>query len=251
MTALLLTLLSAVSLAATADYPHEQDMTQERQEFQSVSLDANNPFISDDTGANDITVFGGAGSPPFVIDLKSVGMAKTASGWTATFNFLGTLPKNPGYPVNFDLFVDRDGDTSNNAKTGVFRAGADTAFLLLYGTKTQWHTLTWEYDPTSARWNQMDQPVDFTVNPSSISMSIPFTLLPEQTHHNEDFRGFALTSSGGITAVDVAPGLGLPPVRFAPAPAQTTATTVRPTWVVLGILVVLFIGSVALWYRKR
>lgn len=244
---------ASIAVAQSGAYPRENDMTVERKAFTGVPFLKTGATMTDATGNDDVVVFDrgtGAPLPELVIDLSSVDLVPAADGWKATFRFTEPLPAEPTYPINFDLFVDIDGKTENNAKTGVFRAGTDRAFLLLFGTKTKWHTLTWQYDPASDRWAQLTTPVTFTIGTNDVSMSIPDALLPLEPARKSIVRAFALTSTGGVTAVDVAPGLALPAVR-APGEAATGGIgfAFNRTWTVLGLLVVLLGGS--LWMAKR
>lgn len=228
----------------------EPDMTLERSAFEAVPLRADGAVMTDATGEGDIVVFDrgtGGAAPDAIIDLSSVEMTPEGDAWKVLFRFVDPLPAEPQYPINFDLFVDSDGDRKNNAKTGVFRAGSDRAFLLLFGTKTKWHTLTWQFDPSNDRWAQLTTPVEFAIGEKDVTLTIPSSLLPMTPPKNATVRAFALTSTGGITATDVAPGMALPEVRTVPLSDDTSSGMSGK--VLLGVFVALLGGSLFLWYK--
>lgn len=244
--------LAAIALllpATVSAMLREPDMALEREPFASVALTAAGAAITDATGEDDLRLFDrgtGGEAPPFVVDLSSVDVVPGPDGWNVTFRFANPLPKEPSYPINFDLFFD-DGTARNNAPDGVFRAGTDKAFLLLFGTRTKWHTVTWQYDPASGRWAEITVPVGFTIGEKEVSLRIPASLLPLAPPRGATVRAFALTSLEGNTVVDVAPGAGLPAVRAPKPPRQG----ISPAFVVLAVFAALLVGSVALWRRKR
>ncbi len=258
--------LSVASAAApVSGLTRESDMTIDRHAFATVPLVASGATIRDvstppdqksSTAGSDMVEFSpaeGSPLPPTLIDLQTVNMAPTDDGWKVEFSFIGSLPQKPDFPVNIDLFVDRDGRTSNNAETGVFRAGSDMAFLLLYGVKTGWHTLTWQYDVTTMRWIQMTTPIEFQVASTSASMVIPYALLPRQTLGGQTVRAFALTSKDGVTVVDVAPGHGLPPRRADTFEQQLAAASspMDGKWLIVGILTGFCAAAILLTARAR
>lgn len=257
MLSVLLSLVSIVTVSAqssVSSFLREPDMALERESFEAVPL-SENVIIQDDVVAEDIVVFDKSANgplPPSILNISSVELVQTESAWKATYTFDASLPKQPSFPINVDLFLDSDGKSANNAKTGVFRAETDLAFLLLFGTRTKWHTLTWKYDPASGRWGQLMTPVEFSIGESEVTMTIPFSLLPKDIPRGATVRGFALTSTGGVTAVDVAPGLGLPDVLPVSVLADTDSSiSVDIRLVVLGFLLILFAASVVLWLRSR
>lgn len=247
-------IVAAALLAAAAGMTREADATRERLPFHDVPFTPAGAVMTDVSGPQDIVVFDrgtGGPAPAVTPDLVSVDVTPAADGWNAVFRFAEPLPAAPSFPINVDLFVDADGDSTNNAPTGVFRAGADGAFVLLFGTRTSWHTMAWSYDPATGRWAERTTPVAFTVDERAVTLAIPSALLPVPPAHGATARAFALTSTGGVTAVDVAPGVGLPPVRGAQAEAmqQQHVGGVPPTTIVAAVLAALLGVSVFLWWK--
>ncbi len=265
MLSLLFSLL--LTTASAADMLREVDMTPERQVFQTVPLSANGVTIEDPATADDVTVFdrtSGQGVPTYVPDITRVTVVPTDDGWLTTFTVRTAIPENPGIPVNFDLFLDSDGKSDNNAKDGVFRAGSDRVYLLLFGTSTKWHTMTWQFNPADGRWAQLTTPIPFKVDGKKATMTIPYTLWPK-TSIVGTARAFSLAAmNGGASAVDVAPGTGLPPLRSGQvaqqpvAPSSVTAqqNTASPAFalsmpiIVIVVLVVVIAGALLLSRAK-
>jgi hypothetical protein len=205
------------NVAAVAEtklpYVFETDGTKEREEFPWSKTELAATQISDDTG--DIVIFDQVGQravPGVIADLAGMTVTPGKDGWDILFRLKDPLPEDPGMPVNFDVFFDRDGDASNNAPDGVFRAGTDTAFLLLFGTRTKWHGQSWTFNTQTKRWQKQLESLEFKTSPKEFSFVVPYTVIPQKA--GIKVRGFSLTSNNaGSTAVDVAPGKGLPPVR--------------------------------------
>lgn len=198
----------------------EQDMTREREAFPTLTLSAEGVTAQDEM--EDLTLFDRSGTgrpPPVLADVTAVAMTPGADGWTVRFDLLGALPGNPDMPVNFDVLVVRDG--MPHAEDGVFRAGSDLAFLLLFGTRTRWHTETWTYDAAGRRWEAQPS-VPFGVEGNAVTLQIPYATLPRDTRGSARF--LSLTSQSGATAVDIVPGNQLPAVREAAAVTTPTSS---------------------------
>jgi len=143
-----------------------------------------------------------------IADIKSMSIEQVLSGWKISFELWDEIPADPGMPVNFHVFFDADSKTENNAPDGVFRAGTDTAYILLFGTKTKWHALGWVYDSTTKKWTQRTPLPTFEIAPKNFSMTIPFDII--KAGSLPKVRAMSLTSDLGITAIDVIPGNALP-----------------------------------------
>lgn len=217
------TLLILASLVATpaSALQYEADIAVERAPF--AVLQTQGEAVATEDAKDDLTVYAKDNRtvPPVRADLARFTMEPTEKGWKAVFETAAPLPADPGMPVNFFVYADRDGDAANNATDGAFRAGADTAVLLLFGTSTKWHTQTWKFDPGTGKWQQQGEPVTFTAGAGSrYSMDIPASILPKDKKGS--VRAFALTADNkGSIAIDVAPGEGVPPAIGAPAVQQS------------------------------
>lgn len=189
----------------------EADIALEREQFPWAKTVLKGAQVADDT--NDLVFFDKKSerkATALQADLKRMQVQAGAGGWEVEFETVAAIPEDPGMPVNFDVFFDRDGDPSNNAPDGVFRAGSDAVFMILFGTRTKWHATSWSYVPAEKRWREGAAPV-YKVSPTKFSLTIPYELVPK--NENILVRGFSLVLENGITAVDIVPGAGLPVVR--------------------------------------
>ncbi len=205
-----LLLLPASVGAATV---FERESTNERETFEDVPL-ADAPVLLDDP-RDDLVVFdrnGGAAVPPLLADITKVSLTEADDGWRVQVTTDAPFPADPGMPVNFHVYIDRP--EVPNAPSGVFRASSDLAFLLLFGTRTKWHSEHWTYDAASGRWLE-NTPFPFTVGERDFTLTLPYSVLPRDSQGS--IRFLALTSdNAGSTAIDVAPGEGLPAAQSEP-----------------------------------
>jgi len=110
---------------------------------------------------------------------------RPADGYPATE--LGIRPTEPlmflpGVNVNAFFYFDGDGDRGNNAPDGI-RAGADSAYSLIYGTdRGEWFTKSWRYDAASGEWRGEENPsVLWALDGGALIMHVPFEFLPKGT----------------------------------------------------------------------
>jgi hypothetical protein len=253
--------LAAASASATS---FEAEMALEREAFSAVEMAEKGVNVEDP--ADDLAVFDREGRsvlPPVLADLTGFTVEPGDAGWIATFTIASPLPEDPGLAVNFDVFLDRDGDPANNAETGVFRVGSDTIFMLLFGTKSKWHSTWWRHDPSTGRWDEQPQDPAYTKEGDRFTLTIPYAVLPRESR--VPIRGFSLTSDAGITAIDIAPGKELPrilpgqaapaPPKAQPAPPSTTAASpwtivLHPT-ILLSTIAFLLGISLTMWWMRR
>jgi hypothetical protein len=235
-------------LGASAAMSFESDGTRERTAFETVRM--NQSTIDDAT--DDLTVFTRDGVqtvPEVMADITRVTMTNNTKRWEITVETATPLPDNPGMPVNIDVFIDRA--DIPNAPNGVYRAGIDTACMLLFGTVTKWHTQCWSYE--GGKW-QKGGTFPYLINRGTATLYIPLTVLPEDAI---GVRFFTLTSdNAGHEAVDVAPGTGLPPLpEDLPQPTQMTPSRVSPptsmgkVWSL--ILIVAAVAGTGAWAVSR
>lgn len=247
-------LLSALVLfplsSATAAVVFESDQTREREPFATVTMHAG----SVEDPADDVTVFTRDGAPtvPTVsADITRVTFSRNSQRWEIAFETTEPLPDDPGMPVNLNVFIDRP--DMPNAPDGVYRAGIDTACMLLFGTVTKWHTQCWSY--LNGKW-QKGGTFPYRLSRGKATLSIPLTVLPADA---SGVRFFSLVSdNAGHEAIDVAPGAGLPPVRdLALPPAEIDPSPrVRPTgmagaWIMIAVVAAMAGAGAWVAFRKR
>jgi len=259
--ALLLALIATPAFAAT----FETQIALEREPFEYAATEEGTLTLEDPV--DDLIVFDrdNRGTlPPVLADLTRMSVEPRDDGWIVTFELANPLPEDPGLAVNFDVFIDRDGDESNDATTGVFRAHSDTIFMLLHGTRTKWHSKWWTYDSATGRWNEQPNDPEYTLGDSTFTLKIPYAVIPREA--GVPMRGFSLTSTGGITAIDIVPGTDFPPVlAVQPQPPQPTPTPpptptevrapstgglLSPT-VVYSVIAFLLGVSLTMWWVRR
>ena len=200
--------LLPVSVFAESSNIFEADIYPERQEFTWMDSSESKDV------QKDLVVFDKQNRkqvPKVLADIKSIKYTKETEGLKVEFETWEELPEDPGMPVNFQVFIDSDGKKENNAPDGVFRAGCDTAVMILFGTRTKWHSQSWVYDAGLKKWQKSETFPKYTIGKKNFSIVIPKELLTEGVPLK--IRGMSLTSDDAITAIDVAPGQGLPPVR--------------------------------------
>ncbi len=247
ISALLLPLLITKAFALT----FENNAAAVREPYAMATLTGSGVAV-DDPG-DDIVVFDRArisSLPPLTADLTSFSVLPTGSGYTAVFQTKSPLPADPGMPVNFFVHLDADGDPSNNAAADGSGPGSDATVMLLFGTKTKWHSEWWQYDALQMRWNRQAEEPSFTATGSTFTLALPsqLILVPGKT----TVRGFALTAvDRGPTAEDVAPGVGLPPLAPV-SPKGTTASEFMP-WLIgtAAFMVICFIAIGGILLKKR
>ena len=93
--------------------------------------------------------------------------------------------RTSGQNFNVFFFLDIDADASNNDPDGT-RAGADTAYSLLWGAENrEWKTIAWSYDASSDTWISVQDnsilfaPLDLG---DGFIIHVPYELVPEDTH---------------------------------------------------------------------
>jgi hypothetical protein len=225
------------------------DLLSERGTFESAPLSENGFEIQDST--NDTFVFTPAGAPGVLglhADITRASMKPGSEAWNVSVELAKALPADPGMPVNIDLFV-ADVDKPV-APTGVFRAGINHGFMLLFGTRTKWHADSWIYDSKANRWNKDDVLITFSATGNLITMTIPYSALPKNIRGTARF--FALASQSGITAVDIAPGKELPTLKETGTitKGQRTFSFPHITAGIVGALIIILAGWMIL-RRKR
>lgn len=201
-----LVLLMPVAVQAIT---YEADGAAERNDFETITTGVNLQSIADTQ--DDITIFDKQERgilPSVVVDLTRMTVEQWDSEWVVTFITKEPLPEDPGMPINFDIFFDRDNNSQNNADYGVYRVGADTIAMILFGNRTKWHSKLWFYEPETGKWIEQDIPIDYTIGADQFSITIPYSVLPRDA--KVPLRGFSLSSEDAITAIDVIPGNGLP-----------------------------------------
>jgi hypothetical protein len=114
------------------------------------------------------------------------------------------VPNRPDVNFNLFFFFDSDENIENNDPAGT-RAGADTAFSLMYGLERQErNTLTWSYDADTKEWNaSADQGILFALDGDMLIMHVPFELFPEVDCHS--WRAAAAAAKGEESSVDTVP----------------------------------------------
>lgn len=238
-------------IAAAAEPTFEPDGTLERKAFEYVKVNPAKITVTEDA-EGDLTIFDRNGEkrvPPLLADLKKVSYEATESGWKVTFETVGPLPEDPGMAVNFFVYADSDGNEKNNAKNGVYRSGSDATYMILFGTRTKWHASRWIYDSATGKWNEQPSKPNFTYDRQTFTLTIPFSELPEEK--GLKMRAFSLTSHEGVTAVDVAPGEGLPPVlqnQGEPSGEGDSSTTFSTVF--LTVAIVLLAVSIHRWKKS-
>lgn len=252
--------ISILSLFATlpvhAATVYETDGTLEREPFPYVTTSLESTSAADST--DDLYVFDRQGRktlPPVLADLTGMSIEPQEEGWLVTFQIAEPLPEDPGLAVNFDVFIDSDENEANNATTGVYRVGSDTIFMILHGTRTKWHSKWWKYNPGNGRWAEQDDKPVFSIGDGEYTLTIPYDVIAKE--EGVKMRGFSLTSTGGITAIDVAPGKGLPAVLATPEPevndvAPTPAESdTPPNKGAIALIVILVVTALLAWKSKK
>ncbi len=202
-----------------------------------------------DDARDDLVVYDRRGQdiiPSLLADLTAFSVQRIDGVYVARFEIASPLPPDPGVPVNFFVYLDSDGDERNNASAAMSGPGSDAVIMLLFGTRTKWHSQWWQYDSVRKEWNRQEDAPPFTASGSVYTLALPSTLplSPGKTM----LRGFALTSdNAGSIAQDVVPGEGLPPLMQQPAQQDTGSVRYPIRTAVAGVLL-LCAGSIILWY---
>jgi hypothetical protein len=241
----LVLVLCPLSRAAALTY--ETDQTRERGPFESIQMNR----TSVDDAADDLTVFSrdGANTVPSVLaDITHVSLSHNSKQWTIAFETAAPIPDDPGMPVNVDVFIDRP--DMPNAPDGVYRAGVDTACMLLFGTVSKWHTQCWDYQ--NGKW-QKGGTFPYLLSRGKATLYLPFTVLPQDA---VGVRFFTLTSdNAGHDAIDVAPGDGLPPLpvdaSLAPLSPQTAPTSMGGAWTIIAVVAAMAGAGAWVAFRKK
>ncbi len=155
---------------------------------------------------NDLSVFDGKNEgrlPTLLVDVQQVDMSLSGSGWLVVFQTYKAVPNDPGMPVNFNVFIDPP-----HHSNALWR-GEKLTCMLLFGTKTKWHTECWTADK-GATMKKIGT-IPYTVESERFTMLIPFAFLSKQSAGSVHF--VALTSNNfGSDAIDIAPGTLLPSI---------------------------------------
>lgn len=223
-------LIALFGLSATTAFAvsFDTEIALEREPFEYAATSTDGLIVEDTT--DDLVVFDRQNRqtlPPVLADMTYFKVEPQEESWLVTFEIAEALPEDPGLAVNFDVFIDIDGDESNNPNTGVYRAHSDTIYMILHGSRTKWHSKYWTYDSSTGLWTEQPQKPAYEIGDGTYSLEIPYDQLPKES--DIPIRGFSLTSTGGITAIDVIPGAEFPPVlAVQPTPPQAEPPPPKP-----------------------
>lgn len=173
-------------------------------------------------------------------DITEVELKKDESRacWSADFTTASDIPATATIQVNFLLYMDGDGDTSNNAPEGV-RANMDKEFSIK-NSESGWVTdYRWYNNALNAQtWaTNKDTTLTFVFAENKLNICIPFTEVGEDI--TPIWRAAIAIYDGTNTQIDVAQNTGFPPVK-----GETNNTTNQTTsswmtllnWPALGIV---------------
>ncbi|MDD5470044.1 MAG: hypothetical protein PHO92_04590 [Candidatus Peribacteraceae bacterium] len=240
-------LLSFLLVSQAYALSFESDPAAPRERYPMLILQAEG--VHADDARDDLVVHDRRGRdiiPSLLADLTAFSVQPVDGVYVARFEIASPLPSDPGVPVNFFVYLDSDGDERNNAPATMSGPGSDAVVMLLFGTRTKWHSQWWQYDSVRKEWNRQEDAPPFTASGSVYTLALPSTLplFPGKTM----LRGFALTSdNAGSIAQDVVPGEGLPPLMQQPAQQDTGAVRYPIRTAAAGALL-LSAGSIILWY---
>ena len=187
----------------------------EREEFMYTKVSSDGTIVPDEI--DDIIVFDRhhRNEPPSLLaDITQVEYRATDDGWDVVFTVAEEIPEDPGMAVNFFVYIDSDGNKKNNAPNGVYRTNTDTTYMILHGTRTKWHSKRWLYDSKLGRWTEQPDKPQFTLGTTEFTLHIPYSEVPKKD--GIEMRAFSLTAEKALTAIDIAPGTGIPKVLQQP-----------------------------------
>ncbi|HBR80613.1 MAG: hypothetical protein UW63_C0061G0004 [Candidatus Uhrbacteria bacterium GW2011_GWF2_44_350] len=209
--------------AGTDDYLVAGGLTEE-QLTNNVSTENREPFTSTsgETSVSDPTgdVLSNSGTHPQInygwADLTSASLEKNSKNqcWLFNMGVAEEIPTNAPWQANFLLYIDRDGDTTNNAPQGV-RINTDYEISVKFGSENQNEAPYWFidmrwYNPEPNFWAiNKETTSTFKFDGKNLNICVPFEEISEDT--TPAWRAAAVVSNGQATQVDIAPGTGFPP----------------------------------------
>lgn len=232
----------------------ENDPAAIREPYPMLTLEEEGVYATDPVG--DLVVHDRRDQqivPPLLADMTEFAVRQSEKGYIAHFTIAAPLPDDPEVPMNFFVYINSDGNKSTNAPATMSGPGSDAVVMLLFGTRTKWHSQWWQFDAGQQQWNRQENKPTFTVAGSVFTLQIPeeLQLYPGRT----TLRGFALTSdNAGSTAQDVVPGEGLPPVALPEAKSKQYQTTFSPMHITIAAILACtagMAGGMFLWRALR
>lgn len=252
----LVVICSALPVANAVDF--QDDPYSARETYPTVALGSESEALDDPL--DDIVVFDSRKQqivPAVLTDLNKFSVVPHNDSYQAQFHVVAPLPEDPGVPVNLFVYLDLDGDTSNNAPAYGPGPESDAGVMLLFGTRTKWHTEVWKYDIGTKKWlKQPDEPA-FTINGHDATVDLPASLgLKEGVTR---LRAFSLTADEkGSFAEDIVPGEGLPAlkkVEAAPVATQVKKPTESRNLFIMSIIgimaLLVVVGSTTIYIAQK
>lgn len=235
--ALLLT-LPIISLAlepfkpGTDEYLQNSGLTEE-QLTNKVATEDREPFIS---AAGEMTAIDPTGDvvsrwgthPSLKAgwgDLTSASLKKDAEKqcWLFSLETTEDIPETISIKANYLFYIDRDGNTENNATTGA-RINTDYEVSVKYLSDQGWQTdLRWFNQETNFWAVDKETASTFQKTEKNITLCVPFTEISSEV--TPTWRAAAAVSDDNDTQIDVVPGAGFPPPKGQTYPTWSTAVS--------------------------
>lgn len=182
-------------------------------------------------------------------DLSGATMTKNeeAQTWDIAITLGGALPDVPTVSAQVFLFMDTDGDASDNAREGI-RIGTDAEFSVKH-SETGWTTDFRWYNPDAQFWaTNKKTAMTFETGADSFVLHVPFaeaagSLAPH-------WRVVMALADSANTQIDVVPGTGFPPPIGETYPEARTGAAI-PDWAVWLVLTAILAAGVRYGVAKK
>lgn len=156
------------------------------------------------------------------ISLATVAKNEETQAWDVTVTLGGAIPETPGRAAQLFVYLDADGDASNNAPDGI-RIGTDAEFSVQYDATNGWYADFRWYNANAIFWAvNKDTAATFDVVGDTVTVHIPFAEAPSTL--TPRWRVAMAVADGSETQIDVAPGTGFPPPKGETYPGMNGAS---------------------------
>ncbi|MFH1405560.1 MAG: hypothetical protein ABIH21_05770 [Patescibacteria group bacterium] len=128
--------------------------------------------------------------------------------WDVIVSLAGPVPELPPIAINCYVYVDRDGDNTNNEKAGV-RGQMDAEYQVAYNPDEQeWQNRFRWYNIEEDFWAFPESKATHSKNDNTFTIHIPFDEITADGFPN--WRVVMALGTTTDTQIDVAPGIGFP-----------------------------------------